>query len=90
MVARYRLGTRLARVVPRRVGHRITRAIGPLLRRLLPRAAAQVARNADRIAGRQLDAAERRRRVDATLGSYATYWFDALRGVRATRKRSIR
>lgn len=82
MVA-YRGGTRVARLVPRRVGHRVTRSLGPILRRLLPRAAAQVGRNAERIAGRPLNDAERRSHVEATLGSYATYWFDALRGMRA-------
>jgi phosphatidylinositol dimannoside acyltransferase len=82
----YRIGARLSRMIPRRVGHRIALASGPLLARRLTLQAAQIARNQNRIAGRVLSPAESKRAVHACLGSYARYWFDALRAMSATRK----
>jgi phosphatidylinositol dimannoside acyltransferase len=70
--------------VPRRIGHRLALASGPLLARRMPRQAEQVARNQRRIAGEFLTEPETRRLVTTCFGSYARYWFDALRGMSAT------
>jgi KDO2-lipid IV(A) lauroyltransferase len=80
----FRVASRVARVIPRSVGHRIARAAGPLLRRRMAAAAAQVDRNLDHILGPSPAPDQRRRQIEATLASYATYWFDALRGMRAS------
>jgi phosphatidylinositol dimannoside acyltransferase len=82
----YRVGAKVARLVPRRFGHALALRLGPLLARCLRQQAALVARHQQRLAGRDLSLAETRVAVNACFGSYARYWFDALRAVSATRQ----
>lgn len=81
-VAGYRLGSKLARFLPDRVGAPAARFFGRLAGRLSPGSRRLVARNLQRIRGGDAPKPTKHevsRSVDAVFASYADYWYRSFR-----------
>jgi len=79
VAAGYRIGSAVARGLPRSVGGALARGAGRLAGHVDRDRRALVARHLRRTLDPDLDGRELRRAVDEVFASYATYWFQSFR-----------